>query len=1017
MRKKKTTNRGRKPAEERQYKDLSEEEKRQYHRNAMRKHRGQSPVATTNTDNETETETPSCSNPTRQSSPIRTRGRPPLMGLVAMTPTTLLGRKRHLTNESRKKQRRSKKSKAAAKLRFSSPESPSGEDVSSDEECQTGASNVSSDEERQTGTSNLPTGALPSTSTITPEALRKAVYRAKCKLRGVFTNDSINNLRLLHLFNQTFLLPVDVACEITKLDSVFSSDRRIYKQGVARLGKIFTPLRPEIQREILKFWFANILQSCVADSLLSMCQVIIPTELQPRSVTVHRSAAELASKYVAASSKLPQDIRINGTKYIIDVARQNNLQSCDASLLASSTNCSTKYARKVLNAITEGKESELLALRAERCDSIHVTGWPSKIAEFVLRPENARATPGNDTVSVSYGVRKPKYILLHSRNKIAGDFKAANPDCKFSISTIKREFPQNAVTATSRDNERNTCPVHANIRRIVTALNNVLRKNSLSMIPSSCRELCTHVMCSSNLVSNEEPISWVETCVLGTCTQCPILDITYPAELGVKEVKFSIWESQKVKVTKTNIKTKKIVTIEKDVFTLYPKTMSLDEAVAKLKSLIPNLKLHIYTAHKQWKAHEILRSNLIPGAIITIEDFQMNLEVTYRQAPTSQAYSSNKVSVAMYPLCVEYLDSDGKLCEGGIVFLSEDKLHDHQQIEAFELKAFEIFKKYIPYDIVSWKRFSDGCGAQFWSKFVIANSFKMKETLNLQSLSYHRFEANEGKSVSDTLGSISKCAFQRGILKKDEGIENLSDIIELIKSELNVSTKKFSFFEVVPFDFIERATSRPGLVIKDISKKHSVTIKDSQVLSYRWTCTECTLSEFCESCQQLKGVDKSAIKMFQTKPKKTNKDGDLDQNDQGENLDENDPDEIQVEKFYDDNDNGQTDDEDDDHDRVESDDDSDEGEVDDFKPGDIVWGLHGRQWYPGVLCSISDVPVNIQHKFKCIGDRFIIYWYGDQLYSLVSKVEKLGITQVDAKRASKSAAMQKLYNQAQADLI
>ena len=31
-----------------------------------------------------------------------------------------------------------------------------------------------------------------------------------------------------------------------------------------------------------------------------------------------------------------------------------------------------------------------------------------------------------------------------------------------------------------------------------------------------------------------------------------------------------------MKVTTTNTKTKKIVTIEKDVFSLYPKTMSLD---------------------------------------------------------------------------------------------------------------------------------------------------------------------------------------------------------------------------------------------------------------------------------------------------------------------------------------------------------------------------------------------------------------------------------------------------------
>ena len=39
------------------------------------------------------------------------------------------------------------------------------------------------------------------------------------------------------------------------------------------------------------------------------------------------------------------------------------------------------------------------------------------------------------------------------------------------------------------------------------------------------------------------------------------------------------------------------------------------------------------------------------------------------------------------------------------------------------------------------------------------------------------------------------------------------------------------------------------------------------------------------------------------------------------------------------------------------------------------------------------------------------------MYSLVTNVERLGETQVDAKRASRSGEMQKLYNMALADLL
>ena len=82
-----------------------------------------------------------------------------------------------------------------------------------------------------------------------------------------------------------------------------------------------------------------------------------------------------------------------------------------------------------------------------------------------------------------------------------------------------------------------------------------------------------------------------------------------------------------------------------------------------------------------------------PHSVIAIEDYPMNLEVVYRNAPTTLAYFANKKTIAMYPLCVEYLDDDGTLCKGGIVFLSEDKKHN-RQVEDFERRAKFLKKNY-----------------------------------------------------------------------------------------------------------------------------------------------------------------------------------------------------------------------------------------------------------------------------------------------------------------------------------
>ena len=65
---------------------------------------------------------------------------------------------------------------------------------------------------------------------------------------------------------------------------------------------------------------------------------------------------------------------------------------------------------------------------------------------------------------------------------------------------------------------------------------------------------------------------------------------------------------------------------------------------------MPKLKQHIYIANKQWNAHASARENLTTDSLITIEDYQRNIEVEYIEQPTSMAYSSNKLTVVVYPI-------------------------------------------------------------------------------------------------------------------------------------------------------------------------------------------------------------------------------------------------------------------------------------------------------------------------------------------------------------------------------
>ena len=234
--------------------------------------------------------------------------------------------------------------------------------------------------------------------------------------------------------------------------------------------------------------------------------------------------------------------------------------------------------------------------RRTRVDAIKCTEWPALIKEFVFLPENTRSVPGQQQVSVRYGVRLPKYILLRSQESIASDFKLKHPECPFKMPTIIREFPQNAVSPSTRDAERNTCPIHANVRRLVNRINRVLRKKGFhgSTLPKSCRVLAITVMCPSPVVSSTEPTSWIVNCATSKCTSCPGLTWNFPNSILEESISYSLWASKSVEVSRLD-ESNNLKTVKKTIFSLYPETQTLGQALEKLRVMLDGVQVaHLY---------------------------------------------------------------------------------------------------------------------------------------------------------------------------------------------------------------------------------------------------------------------------------------------------------------------------------------------------------------------------------------------------------------------------------------
>ena len=78
--------------------------------------------------------------------------------------------------------------------------------------------------------------------------------------------------------------------------------------------------------------------------------------------------------------------------------------------------------------------------------------------------------------------------------------------------------------------------------------------------------------------------------------------------------------------------------------------------------------------------------------------------------------------------------------------------------------------------VENWERETDNCFAQYKSQYVVEDLFAVKEKDSpaLKSVSFNYFESNEGKNLSDTIGSLFKHAVERQTALVTEALPNYS---------------------------------------------------------------------------------------------------------------------------------------------------------------------------------------------------------------------------------------------------
>ena len=503
----------------------------------------------------------------------------------------------------------------------------------------------------------------------------------------------------------------------------------------------------------------------------------------------------------------------------------------DVALLCRVLGCSADYARKVLHAVAVGQEESLLR-RETRRDAIVATYWPRQLQEFISRPEYSRTLPGKESVSVGYGKRVEKKLLLMAKPKLVGEFRQAFPQCPYSSRVLMREIPRNCVTAGPQDFGRNVCVMHTNFRHVVSVLQ---KAGLLQDCPASCRYIASLPLCKSGAdFSQMAALTWGEACATGRCLQCPGYTLTCP--LPAPMVALPQWKTKLCEIK------------GKQIYSLFTETMSLQEVVALFNKQLPRLSSHIYTAARQWEAYQADLATLKPGHMGIVVDFQMNLNILHYDSTTTSHMGAHTSAAACYPSYINVGLADGTVAKGGIIFLSRDLKHDRHQVKMFEERILDFVREKYGVEVTVISRWSDQCAQQFKSQYCVHDQVTTNPE---KTVHWNFFEVGEGKNMSDMLGSLAKLAYIRAVATcSTEGatVHTIPELIQLIRPHLAETTKKFDFLELVelePFDRPDKASDL-GIVVTNLQKQHHFSRSTTSQLNVREiSCKDCLKLKVC----------------------------------------------------------------------------------------------------------------------------------------------------------------------------
>jgi hypothetical protein len=547
---------------------------------------------------------------------------------------------------------------------------------------------------------------------------------------------------------------------------------------------------------------------------------------------------------------------------------------------------SPRTRKLVMSRLTEIEGIQILENSPPICRKRTDNHVLEEVAKFYERDDISRVDPGRKSAVVSRRLILPRRHLLYNISEAFGLFRDEFPNLEIRRSKFASLRPAHVKPFREIPHNVCICKYHENFKSIFEAI-----AKKLPDIGSSYQEFIANNVCD---IKNFE-------CMHSKCKDCVhrIDDlVAIEQDSPAETITYRQWKMD------TNTKRMEHV----------PVAETLAAALRELKAQVIPFKLHSFTKDQTQIHFNVLRKDSSPENILLQVDFAENYAAQYQNEIQSAHWGNPQVCV--FTGVVWYGDE-----KASYAIVADNISHDRFCVDVFIRKIIDIYKEKFP-TLKTVNIFSDGCAAQFKSRYNFANMTLMKKDYDLAELTWSFFATSHGKGAVDGIGAVVKRHVWNAVRAKDVAVRN-AEMFAGLCTELKVSVI------YVPSDEIKAAEEKLNVAWQDL-----IAVKGTQSI-HHFAAGEPYQIKWKMYPQQAVPVPVCLRKAIESKDE-----DDLD--DPGEGYD---------------TDNGG------------------DGEVDEltgpFLLGDWVVAIFDDQWLPGLVEEVKRELVRVKFMKVCGPNRFI----------------------------------------------